>query len=196
MTDPGSWRRLAAVAVLGVTGACTAPQPKPTPAAAPEIREVRVPVEVVVQVPEVSVEDHAARSFMAYYDRVRQMPAAELSREFARLDPPANPQQVLEMALALGQTHNPGDTVRALALLDPLLKSADPLAAPWQPWARLLAARYGEQRRLEDHVERQNQQLRDAQRRQDQLSQQLEALKTIERSMTTRPAAPASRPPQ
>jgi len=103
---------------------------------------------------------------------------------------------VLQMALALGQTKNPADTVRALGVLEPLLRSSDPLMAPWQPWARLLAARYAEQRRLEDHVERQNQQLREAQRRQDQLGQQLDALRAIERSMTPRPAVTSASRPQ
>ncbi|MBS0444941.1 MAG: hypothetical protein JSR59_03220 [Proteobacteria bacterium] len=172
---------------------CVTSKPPPAPLPEPLIKEVQVPVEVVVRVPEVSDQDRAARAFLDYYERVRQMAPAELQREFVRLDAPAGPEQVLQMALALGQTRNPSDTVRALGLLDPLLHSSDPQAAPWQPWARLLAARYGEQRRLEDHVERQNQQLREAQKRQDQVSQQLDALRAIERSMTPRPAAAASR---
>lgn len=141
----------------------------------------------------------AARAFYAYFDRVRQMSPGELGREFVRLDQPGNPTAVLELALALGQTRNPSDTVRALGVLDPLVKSTDPQHAPWRPLARQLAARYTEQRRLEEQVERQSQQLRDAQRRQEQLAQQLEALKAIERSLTNRPpAAPAganNRPP-
>jgi hypothetical protein len=123
------------------------------------------------------------------------MAPSELAREFTRLDPPRTAEEVLDMALALGQTRNPSDTVRALGLLEPVLRSTDPEAAPWQPWARLLAGRYAEQRRLEEHIDRQNQQAREAQRRQDQLAQQLEALRAIERSMTPRPAgAAASRP--
>jgi len=121
------------------------------------------------------------------------MTPGELAREFARLDPPGHPASVLEFALALGQTRNPGDTVRALNVLDPLARSTDPQMAPWRPLARLLTARYAEQRRLEEQIERQAQQLREAQRRQDQLTQQLEALKAIERSLTNRP--PASPPP-
>lgn len=137
--------------------------------------------------------ESAARAFYGYFDRVRQMTTSELAREFARLDPPGQPASVLELALALGQTRNPGDTVRALNVLDPLARSTDPQMAPWRPLARLLTARYAEQRRLEEQVERQAQQLREAQRRQDQLTQQLEALKAIERSLTNRP--PASPPP-
>ena len=57
------------------------------------------------------------------------------------------------------------------------------------PLARLLATRYTEQRRLEDLLDKQTQQLRDVQRRLDQTNDRLEALKAIERSLTSRPAA-------
>ena len=46
-----------------------------------------------------------------------------------------------------------------------------------------------EQRRLEDSLERQSQQLREHQRRIDQLNERLEAMRAIERSLTTRPPA-------
>ena len=63
------------------------------------------------------------------------------------------------------------------------------------PLARLLASRYAEQRRLEEQLDKQNQQLRDVQRRLDQTNERLEALKAIERSLTSRsPAAPTSAP--
>lgn len=181
--------------------AATAPPaltPVPVPASpaapAPTVREMKAPVEVTVKGPEPGTLENAARNFFAYFDRVRQMSSSELGREFTRLDPPTSPAAVLELALALGQTRNPSDTVRALGLLDPLVRNTDPQYAPWQPLARLLSARYVEQRRLEDQLERQSQQLRDAQRRQEQLAQQLEALKAIERSLNNRPAAPAAGP--
>ena len=52
----------------------------------------------------------------------------------------------------------------------------------------------GEQRRLEDLLEKQNQQTRDVQRRLDQTNERLEALKAIERSLTSRPPPPATAP--
>ncbi len=168
----------------------------PVTAAAPttpvQIRDP-APADAAPSSAEASLET-AARAFYSYFDRVRQMPPAELAREFVRLDQPSNPGSVLELALALGQTRNPNDTVRALAALDPLLRSTDPQLAPWRPLARLLALRYTEQRRLEEQIERQNQQLRDAQRRQEQLAQQLEALKAIERSLVNRPASASTSP--
>jgi len=57
--------------------------------------------------------------------------------------------------------------------------------------ARTLAARYVEQRRVEDDRDRQAQQLRDSQRRIDQLNDRIEALRAIERSF----ARPHSAPP-
>ena len=75
-------------------------------------------------------------------------------------------------------------------------------SAPWPtptrrrpaPLARLLEARLTHQRRLEEQLERQGQQLRDAQRRNDQLSERLEAVRAIERSLQTRPAPAAASP--
>lgn len=146
-------------------------------------------VEVIVRIPEVSPADQAARDFLDYNERLRLMPKGDLPKELARLDPPVGAAGTLQLALALGQTRNPPDTARALALLEALLRSADPAAAPWQPLARMLAGRFAEQRRVEEQAERQAQQLRDGQRRIDQLNHQLEALKAIERSLS-RPPAP------
>jgi TolA-binding protein len=70
--------------------------------------------------------------------------------------------------------------------------SAD--AQPLQPLARALAARYQEQRRVEDDRERQAQQLRDSQRRIEQLNDRIEALRAIERSFA-RPNSPPPAPP-
>ena len=59
-------------------------------------------------------------------------------------------------------------------------------------WPRALAARYAEQRRVEDDRDKQAQQLRDSQRRIDQLNDRIEALRAIERSFARpNPAAPA-----
>jgi hypothetical protein len=173
------------IAVL-LAGACAQRSGSPDlPGAVAEVAPRTV--EVIVRIPEVSPADQAARDFLDYQERLRLMPRTDLPRELARLDPPVSPARTLELALALGQTRNPPDTARALALLEALLRSADPALAPWQPLARLLAGRYAEQRRLEDQTERQAQQLRDSQRRIDQLTHQLEALKAIERSLSRPP---------
>jgi hypothetical protein len=151
-------------------------------------------------------------ALLAYADRVRTMPPAELSQEIARLgdtsgDAQRTPFQDLQLAVALAQTRNPQDTMRAQTLLQRLLNNQGEAARRLHPLARLLTSRYGDQRRLEDMVERQSQQLRDNQRRIDQLSERLEAVRAIERSLTrsgangaaaasppAAPAAPAAKP--
>jgi hypothetical protein len=140
--------------------------------------------------------DLAARRLLACHERLRQMSPADLSAEITRLgalaasaNPSDPPDDVLALVLALAQEHGPGDLARAANLLDSLQQRAYPNPQPWQPLARLLAARIAEERRLEDELDRQMSQRRDTQRAIQQLTEKLEALKAIERSMTARPAA-------
>jgi hypothetical protein len=145
-------------------------------------------------VPLASPADIATRETLAFHDQMRPLAPPDIARELGRLgDPPASPRATVQAAVLLGLTRSNGDLVRALALLDPLLRSSAPDAAAWQPVARLLAARYAEQRRVEEQLERQNQQARDNQRKLEQLNEKLEALKAIERSLTARP--PGNAPP-
>jgi hypothetical protein len=137
----------------------------------------------------------AVVSMLAYADRVRVMSAAELGQEAARLGRPYSPADQLQLALVLGQLRQLPEVIRAQELLTRLLANPDAAAQPLHPLARLLAARYGEQRRLEDQLEKQNQQTREVQRRLDQTNERLEALKAIERSLTSRPPAPAASAP-
>jgi enoyl-CoA hydratase/carnithine racemase len=95
----------------------------------------------------------------------------------------------MRLAIALMHTQLPADTARALGLLQRVINNPAPESTALKPLARLLATRLGTQRRLEDTVERQGQQLRDHQRRIEQLSERLEAMRAIERSLTTRPKA-------
>jgi len=132
--------------------------------------------------------DAAARRLLAFHERLRELGPADLGREVARLGEPADPAATLELALVLAQTRQNGDLARAQALVEPQTRAI----SPWQSLARLLHARLSEQRRLEDLNERQTQQLREQQRRLDQLSSQIEALRAIERSLSPRPAAPAA----
>jgi septal ring factor EnvC (AmiA/AmiB activator) len=97
----------------------------------------------------------------------------------------------MQLALALAQTRQPADLARAQSLLQRVSTNPTPDAQQLAPLARTLSARYGEQRRLEDEREKQAQQLRDSQRRIDQLSDRLEALRAIERSFTR----PGNHPP-
>jgi len=140
-------------------------------------------------------EPDAVVRMLAYAERVRVMPPAELGQELTRLGEVAAPADQLRLSLVLSQLHQLPDLIRAQELLARVLGNADAEAQALQPLARLLASRFGEQRRLEEQLEKQNQQLRDVQRRLDQTNERLEALKAIERSLASRPpAAPASSP--
>lgn len=132
---------------------------------------------------------------LAYADRARAMSATELNQEVTRLNHAAAPADQLQLALVLSQLRQTPELIRAQEQLSRLLANTTAEAQALHPLARLLAARYGEQRRLEDQLEKQNQQTREVQRRLDQTNERLEALKAIERSLTSRPhpAAPASR---
>lgn len=162
----------------------TAPAPPPPPVAVPQ-----------PPAPDpLAQADAAARRLLDFHERLREGGAADLAREQARIgDAPDEPALALELALLLAQRQQPGDLARALALVEPLTRATAPLA--WQAPARLLRARLAEQRRLEETIEKQGAQLRDQQRRVEQLTAQLEALKAIERSLNSaRSAAPAPAP--
>lgn len=140
-------------------------------------------------------EPDAVVRMLAYAERVRVMPPAELGQELARLGDASAPADQLRLSLVLSQLHQLPDLIRAQELLARVLGNADAEAQALQPLARLLASRFAEQRRLEEQLEKQNQQMRDVQRRLDQTNERLEALKAIERSLASRPpAAPASAP--
>ena len=136
----------------------------------------------------------AVTALLAYADRVRLMSPAELGPEATRLGEAPIPYSQLQLAMVLGQWRQLPESVRAQDLLARVLGNPDADAQLLHPLARLLAARYAEQRRLEEQLERQTQQTREVQRRLDQTSERLEALKAIERSLTSRnpPAASPS----
>ena len=129
---------------------------------------------------------------LAYADRVRTLPPPELAQEASRLGSTSAPFEQLQLALVLSQLRQPPELIRAQELLTRLLGNSE--AQALHPLARLLAMRLGEQRRVEEQLDKQNQQVRDVQRRLDQTHERLEALKAIERSLTGRPAAPSPAP--
>jgi hypothetical protein len=150
-----------------------------------------IPVPAVpapVAPPRAQVPD-ALTAALAYADRIRSAAPSELGQEMARLNDSPAPADQLRLAMALVQTRQLYDLVRAQELLQRVLASTDTDALPLHGLARLLAARYAEQRRVEDVLDRQGQQLKDAQRKLDQTNDKLEALKEIERSLS-RPNPP------
>lgn len=164
------------VMVLPPPAPAPAPAPPP-PAPPPPSQTTAAPVETAV----------------AYADRVRGLPAAEVTQEIQRLGESSySPLRATQLALALAQSRNAGNATRAQSLLQRVIADPAPEAQGLQPFARLVAAQIAEQRRNEEQAERQAQQLRDAQRRIDQLNDRLEAVRAIERSLPgpARPARP------
>jgi len=135
-------------------------------------------------------------SMLTYADKVRPLNGADLNAEIARVgDPGDSPTAQMQLALLLSQTRVPADLARALGLLQRVIANPAPEAQALQPLARALAARYVEQRRVEDDRDKQVQQLRDSQRRIDQLNDRIEALRAIERSFARPNNNPASAVP-
>jgi hypothetical protein len=93
----------------------------------------------------------------------------------------------LQKALQLGQGRSAAEQAQAAAQLESLSNSSDPQAEPLKPLVALMSARLAEQKRLQDNVDKLNQQLRDSLRRNEQLNEKLEALKTIEQTLPAKP---------
>lgn len=192
----------AAVALPLLLAACQTPPPPPAPAPpaaqTPPPPPRVLPVEAEPAAPATRLPSTAMPlapgslpGMLAYAERVRSLGPQDLSAEIGRLgDAGDSPIAQMQLALALAQTRTPADLARALGLLQKVAANPSSEAQVLHPLARTLAARYQEQRRVEDDRDRQAQQLRDSQRRIDQLNDRIEALRAIERSFAPR-SAPA-----
>lgn len=174
-----------AVAVVGVALAagCTAPPP------VREIVMVQVPMTAPPAEPAVVVAPApppASKAVLDYAEQLATLPAAELPREIGRLNEAGDsPVRNLQLAMALVMTGLPSDLVRAQSLASRVAENPASDTS-LRPLARILAAQYWGQRRAEELIDRQAQQIRDTQRRVDQLSDRLEAMRAIERSLPAR----------
>ena len=187
-----------ATAVLTI--ACAAPTPlaepeppEPMPASpepAPQAEPPAPPAAAPAPAAAPNAESPAI-ALLAYADQVRTLAGPAAAQELARLSGLApSAANLVQMALVLLQTRGPGDVGRAAQLLQRVQSEDSREARPLHALARLLAAHLAEQRKVEEQSERSAQQLRDAQRRADQLQDRLDALRAIERARPNRPAAP------
>lgn len=190
---------LAGTLALTLTACVTLPpptvlEPQPAPPPAPAVAPEPPPPAPPPAPDPAALADAATRRLLAFHERLRELGPADLAREQLRIgETPEQPALQLELALLLAQRQQPGDVARALALVEPHARANGP--KPWQAAARLLQSRLAEQRRLEEQIDKQAVQLREQQRRLEQLAAQLEALKAIERSLNNpRPATPAPAP--
>ena len=183
------------LALIGAAG-CTTPLPRHEPAdrsqaaAAATSVPLQPPLAAAAAAPTASnpaLDPSAAvMRLLAYADRVRSLTPAELGPELSRLSDARSPGEHMQQALAMAQLRQTPDLIRAQDLLTRVLANASPEAMAYHPLARLLATRFGEQRRFEDLLDKQVQQTREIQRRLDQTAERLEALKAIERSLGAR----------
>ncbi len=181
---------LAAVGACGLLAACATPPPPVAAAVEPE-----EPPEPVIA--PALVNETAMLPLLGYYHLLQRMAPAELARERQTLTAiPVSPSVRVRLAMLLGMPRTGADLPRAAALLEAVLRAREPEAASLHPLARLLAIQYQERMRLEAQSERLGQQLKDAQRRRDELQEKrdelqekLDALTDIERSIPVRPNA-------
>ena len=190
----------ASVLALISAAGCTTPLPRHEPAdrsqAAAAATSVPLQPPLAAAAPTVSnpaLDPSAAvLRLLTYADRVRSLTPVELGPELSRLSDARSPGEHMQQALALAQLRQTPDLIRAQDLLTRVLANASPEAMAYHPLARLLATRFGEQRRFEDLLDKQVQQTRETQRRLDQTAERLEALKAIERSLGARVPAMAA----
>ncbi|BEV18074.1 hypothetical protein HBDW_48620 [Herbaspirillum sp. DW155] len=121
---------------------------------------------------------------LAYNVQLRKMSPAELGRELARINTyPAGPATSVRRAMALSLTRDAIDLAKAEAQLWNVMADRSVEAEKLKPLVQLLVGHYSDLRRVADGAEKTSVQLKEAQRKVDQLNDKLEALKNIERTL-------------
>ncbi len=170
--------RVSITALLMLLAGCAATPPAATQSA------------LIPAAPAAVGDDGGALPALAYYQMLQRMTPAQINRErqvLAALPPTPNNQ--VRTAMVLGHPRGQQDFTKALALLEGVLKSADPAASGLYPLARLLADNYMERQKLETQLEKQGQQLKDSQRKAVELQEKIDSLAEIERTLPQRPRA-------
>lgn len=138
------------------------------------------------------VAEPAVNELLSYQAGLRQLPAAELGKALLELNrQDGSAFTTLRRAMLLAALRGPGDLGRAQALLDGVAQAPAPDERQLKPLAQFLSASYADARRQDEAADKLNQQLREGQRRHEQLNDKLEALKNIERTLSVRPAPAA-----
>ena len=152
------------------------PDPAPPVATAPPAAPAHVP------------RPNEVETLIAEFSRLRKLPPVELAREQEAARQAFNQSRTesarVRFAMALAMPGGPGsDDARALELLDPLVKAP---GAALHSLAFLLASYVQEQRRLTAQVAGLQQNLQGLQANVQGLQQKLDAIKTLERSLSGR----------
>lgn len=196
-----------AILILALCACATAPETVPeaeseTPAVvtAPEVPKqptVSAPAPAARTPPPRIAESKSSEleMLLAEFERLRRLPPAELAREqeLARTSYMQSKSDAARVKWAMsssGPGAAPADELRALELLDPLVKNP---ASPLHGLAFVLSAAIQEQRRLASLVQGLQQNLQGLHQNNQALQQsvhglqqKLDALRTLERSLTER----------
>ena len=145
-----------------------------------------------VAVAPVAPRDEVA-PLLAYHQSLHRMTQGELLKELSSIMlQQRTPKIALQTGMILMLTRGGGDLARAQSNFDSVIGSTEPEAEGLKPLAQLLSSHCAEARRLADASERLSLQLRETQRKSEQLNETLEALKAIERGLPVRPTSGAS----
>ena len=158
-------------------------QQQPTIPALPPLPPPPPPAQLTLVV---APQDEVA-PLLAYHQSLRRMTQGELLKELSSLSQQQKtPKALLQSAMVLSLTRGSGDLARAQAQFDMVATSPEPEAQGLRQLAQLLSAQCADTRRLQDDSERLRAQLKENQRKNEQLNETLEALKEIERGLPAR----------
>lgn len=163
--------------------------PAHSPQGAPCVPAILEPVAAVAA----PAADKALGELLDFQSRARLLKPAELARALAEPDAAqGSVGAALRRAMLLAAQRGAGDLARAQALLDAVAAPDTPDGPALKALARFLSAAAGDARRQDEAQDKLALQVREGQRRNEQLAEKLEALKNIERALSMRTPAPAA----
>ncbi|MBM3116895.1 hypothetical protein [Jeongeupia naejangsanensis] len=171
--------------VLLLAACVSPPESRPKPVASAPVAKAVASEVAVITAPD-------WRGLFEYAVSLRVRAPADLNREIARLAAEQGEAAQVQRAMAYAQLRGSGDLTRAIGLLDAMQKSGTPQAEALRPLAQWLSAQYADLRRQDAEADKLNQQLKDAQRRANDLNDKLNALKAIEHGLPLKPAGKAT----
>ncbi|MBB3118927.1 hypothetical protein [Pseudoduganella violacea] len=173
---------------LSLLSAC-AYHPRPQPSAMPALPAVAPQAQAMLPV---APPDEVA-PLLAYHQSLRRMTQGELLKELSGISlQQKTPKLALQTGMILMLTRGGGDLARAQSLFDSVAGAGEAEALTLKPLAQLMSSHCAEARRLSEQNEKLQVQLKDNQRKTEQLNDTLEALKAIERGLPVRPSAGTS----
>ena len=144
---------------------------------------------------EIRIDETAMLPLLGYFQLLQRMTPAELAQQRQILAAgPQTPSLQVRLAMLLGLSRTNSDLAKAQSLLDGVLRSTTPEAVSVHPLAGIVAIYCQERLKLETQNDKLTHQLRESQRRSDDLQEKLDALANIERSIPVRPGSGKSQP--